>query len=689
MTKKIRLVLFILLSLIPLVLCRQNVYAQDDDEGYSHFDKSYQGKLNGYLAHDIVEVAKAQKGKTKTDLGLSNVGNENNSGYRHAYFLVNCERLAGAEKPYVFDLPTDKYVNSVNVIKESLLESHKGIEIDREDAVPGDIVFYNNESGYSNCVRIVIDYGAQNVTGFGGFGEVRESMGLDRSGYVSFTFIHPNYPDFEPVSSTGIKLQDFKYEVADSYYDYVAGKQIDEEVVFFDGYTGKEDTLKIPAVINLNGVKRKVILRRLFEYNKNIKHVSFENGAMLTQDSYGNIRAFDFSGLESIDLEGLDISHVNSLNELLKCCESLKKVYHAETLDTKNITSLEDVFGGCLSLQSLDINSWDVSKVTNMCELLENCRSLTSITLDKWDTSNVTNFKRTFFMTGIADLDVSTWNFINSNNFDSTFESQVIKNLKLPKNFKFVEQDTFRLVRGCTIYFQGTKKQWNDLWENVSTNSFSDTITVICSDGTYKHDEEAEAAPKYGTVLTDTKSGMKYVVIRSGKKDGKVRFKGVTKKAKKITIPATVKIDGITYKVTEIESGALKGNKSVRTIVVGKNVTKIGNMAFCNCKNLTSLTLGSGLRTIEKKAIYNTSIKSLVLPANAVNLSNQFIGKCSKLRTLTIKSTVILEDSRKKVFAGLGKNVTVKVPKKKLRDYKEIFPKIGLNKKAKIMADKK
>ena len=61
------------------------------------------------------------------------------------------------------------------------------------------------------------------------------------------------------------------------------------------------------------------------------------------------------------------------------------------------------------------------------------------------------------------------------------------------------------------------------------------------------------------------------------------------KKKKNLRIFSTVKLNGKKYKVTSVAKNALKGNKKVRTLVVGKttekivkskNLKKIGSNAF-------------------------------------------------------------------------------------------------------------
>mgnify|MGYP000470723411 CR=1 FL=1 len=92
---------------------------------------------------------------------------------------------------------------------------------------------------------------------------------------------------------------------------------------------------------------------------------------------------------------------------------------------------------------------------------------------------------------------------------------------------------------------------------------------------------------------------------------------------KKFTIPGTVKIDGVTFKVTEISKNAFKNNKKLTQVIIGKHVTKIGANAFNGAK---------------------------------------------KLKKITIKSTQ-LKKVGKKAFKGIDKKCKIKVPKKKLTSY--------------------
>ncbi len=130
-----------------------------------------------------------------------------------------------------------------------------------------------------------------------------------------------------------------------------------------------------------------------------------------------------------------------------------------------------------------------------------------------------------------------------------------------------------------------------------------------------------------------------------------------------VTIPATVKAGGITYRVTSIADSAFKGNTKVKTVTVGKNVTSIGKSAFENCKNLSRVTIGKNVVSIGKKAFYNDK-------------------KLKKIEIQTKKLTA------KKVGSSAFKNIyakaKVKAPAAKVASYKSMLRQKGVGKKVKI-----
>lgn len=130
--------------------------------------------------------------------------------------------------------------------------------------------------------------------------------------------------------------------------------------------------------------------------------------------------------------------------------------------------------------------------------------------------------------------------------------------------------------------------------------------------------------PKAGTKYTV--AGCQYKVTKAG---AEVSLVGTNKNAKSVTIPAVIKVKGVTYKVTSIGTKAFNGSKKLTKVTVGTNIKKISNNAFFKCKSLKMVT-----------------IKSVLLTKKTAN---------------------------KKAFKGVNKKMVIKVPKKMKKAYVKMF----------------
>ncbi len=121
---------------------------------------------------------------------------------------------------------------------------------------------------------------------------------------------------------------------------------------------------------------------------------------------------------------------------------------------------------------------------------------------------------------------------------------------------------------------------------------------------TTKAETLPKATPKKGDKAPY--GGGIYKITKAGAKGGTAQFLGTAKKSQTVKILPSIKIGGVTYKVTSIGEGALKNNKSVRKAVIGSNVISIGKNAFLGCKNLKEIEIKSKkLVSVAKNAIKN------------------------------------------------------------------------------------
>ena len=286
------------------------------------------------------------------------------------------------------------------------------------------------------------------------------------------------------------------------------------------------------------------------------------------------------------------------------------------------------------------------------------------------------------------------------------------------------------------------------------------TATVITPDG-----DKVEGSVNCNVAYPQMKNGAETkdstgasVTVKtagSATKQGEVKYTKPADGASNVTIPATVVVDGVTCKVTEVSADAFKGNKTVqnvtiqadvttlpndmfkgctnlqavtlpsgitgvpsgmfngcgklKTIKIPGKVTEIGANAFKNCKALTKITIPKPVKTIgnsafsgcsklktvtfHKKAVLTTignsvfsgckAMKTISLPKKLESIGSKAFYKCSKLKTIKIQSTV-LKKAGKNAFKGIYKKATIKVPKKKLGEYKNLLKKKGQSSKVKI-----
>ncbi|MGN0154363.1 MAG: leucine-rich repeat domain-containing protein [Lachnospiraceae bacterium] len=211
--------------------------------------------------------------------------------------------------------------------------------------------------------------------------------------------------------------------------------------------------------------------------------------------------------------------------------------------------------------------------------------------------------------------------------------------------------------------------------EQQYTDTRTDVIPVV---DTGKKPEESNPAqnpgttggtpeqpvPSVGERVTDSATKAVYEVTASFGNEAAVTYVGPASKTEtKATVPATVMIGNVSYKVTAIAKNAFANNKKLKTVTIGKNVTTIGDKAFYKCTSLTKVTIPENVKSLGKQAFYGDK----------------------KLKTITIKSTVLTKVGNK-ALTGIDKKATIKCPNKKTAaKYKKLFKsKTGYKKTMKI-----
>ena len=155
------------------------------------------------------------------------------------------------------------------------------------------------------------------------------------------------------------------------------------------------------------------------------------------------------------------------------------------------------------------------------------------------------------------------------------------------------------------------------------------------------------ALVKADTENTGTTDKKKKPAVGTVKTVGQIKYKvtgkntvTVNKYAKKnitkASIPATVKINGYTFKVTAIADSAFSGCSKLTKVTVGSNVKAIGNKAFYKCTKLTTFTASStGLNKIGKEA-FSGDKKLANITLKTTKLKKSGVGKDAFLSLIHI-----------------------------------------------------
>lgn len=179
----------------------------------------------------------------------------------------------------------------------------------------------------------------------------------------------------------------------------------------------------------------------------------------------------------------------------------------------------------------------------------------------------------------------------------------------------------------------------------------------------------------------ETEDGATVKILTSGNDNNTVEY-APAENSGKVVVPDEVTVNGTTYKVTEIKNEAFK-NSSVTEVTIGKNVTKIGDKAFLNCKSLTKVTVSDTVKSIGKQAFKGcTKLKTVKIGKKVTTIGSEAFSGCTKLTKLTIGASVTTIGD--KAFYGCKALKSVTIPAKVTKIGKSAFAKCTALKKVTI-----
>lgn len=173
---------------------------------------------------------------------------------------------------------------------------------------------------------------------------------------------------------------------------------------------------------------------------KDLYNAMFSVCKNLTDDSFGNLAAWDTSKMKYISL--------------FKGCENITELHGIETWDTSSVVSLAGFFYETNIKKEPDLSKWNTENVTNLSSFLEGNGSFTNIDLSSWNVSNVTSMKGFLARTAsLQNVNLLGWNLCKVKDLSILDWDRNIKTLKLGEGFfssPYITKVSFNLLEKWT-----------------------------------------------------------------------------------------------------------------------------------------------------------------------------------------------------------------------------------------------
>lgn len=116
-------------------------------------------------------------------------------------------------------------------------------------------------------------------------------------------------------------------------------------------------------------------------------------------------------------------------------------------------------------------------------------------------------------------------------------------------------------------------------------------------------------------------------------------FQGINHYEGCIILPERVYCDGVNYDVAAIAPRAFWQSR-VTEVQIPNSVTMIGEAAFADAEDLTSITLPLGLTAVSRYMLAGTAVTNVVLPEGVTDIGMGAFEDCTQLRTVFLPASV-------------------------------------------------
>ena len=395
--------------------------------------------------------------------------------------------------------------------------------------------------------------------------------------------------------------------------------------------------------------------------------------------------------LRSLDLRGFDTRSAYSMERMFYRCEELTEV-NLVSFITGNVRKMRQMFYGCKALKSIYIGSgWVTSLVANSDGMFGGCTSLVGGAGTRYDANHVdasyahidggssnpgyfSSKPYDFVKNGIYYMDyghgalyvtfkdnsygtysghvlvpesVTTdeWTYVVSGIGEKAFyRCPYLESVTVPATVDIIEADAFvdafQDPSHASITCLATTPP------NVSPYAFDSGIqymTLNVPPGCKSAFQSAAVWKGFGTIqeIPLFVNGIYYNITGDNTVEVTYKDKNYNSYSGDVVIPQSITYKGKNYTVTKIGNVAFLLCSDLTSVTLPSTLTAIGNTTFRKCTSLTSITIPDGVTTIGVNAFDGcSSLKEVVIGSGIQSIgTNAFTGTALNGGNITCLAT--------------------------------------------------
>lgn len=208
------------------------------------------------------------------------------------------------------------------------------------------------------------------------------------------------------------------------YYDTNFGKGNDQGISESPLWMQLDERMKIKSVVFDESFKDArpttcVSWFLWFEALTTIEHLDYLN---TSEVEYMNSMFTKCTSLETLDLSSFNTEKVTDMQTMFESSTNLRTINLPKGFIGSNVTDLNGMFRGCVSLTELDLSGSNAEKVKNMGSMFYGCVALSNLNLSGFKTGSLTEMRYLFSSCqSLESLDLSGFNTENVTSMASMF----------------------------------------------------------------------------------------------------------------------------------------------------------------------------------------------------------------------------------------------------------------------------